>query len=471
MSDSQQVTLIMNVDNSTALLARAQLWQYLEDPVWYGGSAAFIDASQFSPSQSSRPVFDTSFHGTSIALYGYVLESTVELDTTIRANGSSQAAMDWYQSPLLSDQEHTIIAQFGDITIIDYALIQAGTTTDLSGKTIFVDDTNKDELWFTGQWHVSENERYSYRSPNSIPGFPTLYYPANRTVTLSSASGDSFEFRFSGTSISVYGVYIASASYTVDFIMDDSVQRVNYTQDNKNKEWMINYKLYENTTLTPENHILVVNVTSTSGAYFYLDYITYTPSFNSIHEKPTFIRAPPVASGVPPGRSLGLPVEAIVGIIVIAGLSMVTFAGIFWWFWKKRSALRKDAKISAQSVEPFASHLAVGSKSRPTKWMHLFPSERTPNPIASSGEESSHLAPLDIHQDMTEVQRRNDEIASLTAEIQHSDHPSREELLARISMLTMEVERLVRENAPPEYGGSDSGQRETLPSYDARDGA
>ena len=67
-------------------------------------------------------------------------------------------------------------------------------------------------------------------------------------------------------------------------------------------------------------------------------------------------------------------------------------------------------------------------------------------------------------------------MAPLTAEIQNSDNLTRRELLARNNMLTMQVERLMRENAPPEYGGSDVGQGSssrmgTLPSYDQYEGS
>ncbi|KAK7028937.1 hypothetical protein VNI00_014775 [Paramarasmius palmivorus] len=287
--------------------------------------------------------------------------------------------------------------------------------------------------------------------------------------------------------MSVYGLYNRSANYTVDFIIDGSNEHRKYPQDNPvASDGIRNYNIYGNTTLTPGNHTLIVNITSVSSdAYFYLDYITYTPSFSFIHQKPTFVRKPedqqlPPSSSAsvppslptntsPPTKPLLLSMGALVGI-VIAGLSMVIFAGLFKCFWKKRSASRKEAKITSR-MEPFATRFASDVKSRPNKWRELFPSEdMESNAIEPRGEGSSHLASLRV----PEVQFRMD---SLTAEIQNSDDLTRRELLARNNMLTMEVERLIRENAPPEYGGSVVGLERsnshsgTLPSYNYREGS
>ncbi|KAK7028939.1 hypothetical protein VNI00_014777 [Paramarasmius palmivorus] len=466
---SQQVTLIVDVDDSSSP-SKADNLQYSEDPVWYGGNAALINASQ-----SASPTFNMSFNGTSIALYGYALGSTVYLDdeTSAQLTASANEATYWYESPPLSDQGYKIRALVGSDSYMDYALIKAGNTTDLERKTIFVDDANEDELWYTGEWIADTNLVYPHGLQNAR--LPPVYHPANHTVHHSRTLGDSFELRFTGTSLSVYGVHDPSGNYTVDFIMDGSIKRIVYPQvdfelSNSSSRypqgnltfgngdisgWMINYKVYENTTLSPGNHILVVNVTTLmDGSNFYLDYITYTPSFSFIHEKPTFIRGS--SSTVSP---VTLPIGVIVGI-VIASLSVMVIAGGLCYCRRKRSTVKKEG---------FAADL----KPKPTKWRELFPLQDTGSP-ESTVNELPPLAPMRIPTNMTEVQRRNDEIASLSAQIAGSDRPSRGELYARINTLTMEVDRLVRENAPPEYGGSDEGRRlssreGTLPSYDHRE--
>ncbi|KAK7028930.1 hypothetical protein VNI00_014767 [Paramarasmius palmivorus] len=176
MSKSQEVILIVDVDNTSATFSRTNdqhnVWQDLEAPIWYGGSAAFVNTSP-------QAYFNMSFHGTSISFYGSTvgLNSEVELDQDDKvvvqtANLGSQALY-WYQSPVLADQEHEISA-WVDHAYVDYALIEAGSTTNLSGKTIFVDDANEDELWYTGEWTMDPDSMYPNQLPNSS-GSPPFY--------------------------------------------------------------------------------------------------------------------------------------------------------------------------------------------------------------------------------------------------------------------------------------------------------
>jgi hypothetical protein len=75
-----------------------------------------------------------------------------------------------------------------ELAYIDYALIEAGSTTNFSAKTIFVDDTNEAEIWYTGQWMDPRDVLPLWVPPNL----------GNQTVRCSNTPGDSFEFRFSG---------------------------------------------------------------------------------------------------------------------------------------------------------------------------------------------------------------------------------------------------------------------------------
>ncbi|KAK7028936.1 hypothetical protein VNI00_014774 [Paramarasmius palmivorus] len=246
MSTSQQVTLIVDVDTTSALLSPADDWQNFEDSVWYGGNAVR------SNSAYSLASFNMSFHGTSITLYGYTDSGSVSLDTGRLANLSfpnpKNAATYWYQPPSLPDQEHELHAWVSNNTYIDYALIGAGSTTNLSGTTIFVDDANEDEVWYSGEWTVERDIAYPHGSSNPNPNSLSLYDAANSTVHYSGTPGDSFEFHFSGKSfigyhilatisshptgsnISIYGIYLPGNS-TVNFTMDDITRRIDYSQD------------------------------------------------------------------------------------------------------------------------------------------------------------------------------------------------------------------------------------------------
>ncbi|KAK7017858.1 hypothetical protein VNI00_018562 [Paramarasmius palmivorus] len=456
MSGSQEVTMIVDLDSSSASFSSRLRFE--EDPAWYGGKAAYEPMEM-----------NISFHGTSISFYGSVEQVRVTLDDNEQVSlpGSINKRTVWYQSPSLSDEEHNFAAVDSGTyhMYIDYALVKAGSTTDLSAKTIFVDNAKEDEIWYTGQWFPSVDSQFVYDPPNG-PSLTCL--AADRTATYSNTTGDSFEFRFSGTSISVYGILLAGQNFTVDFIMDDSgAKRGEYPQDGPHgfdNDEIVNYKFYEATTLDPGNHTLIVNVTNiVNGSRFVFDYVTYTPSFSFVHEKPDFIRGSGDQNVTPSSgvlaQSSQLPIGATVGI-VIAVLSVITITGLFYHCRRKRSTLRREGD----------------SKPKSTKWRELFRSEDTANSDDPMDERGSHLTPQRVPRNMTEVQQRSydSEIASLTAEMQNSDNPTRGELFTRINMLTMELERVVRENAPPEYGGSDVGQTQrptgTLPSYHPRDG-
>ncbi|KAK7028935.1 hypothetical protein VNI00_014773 [Paramarasmius palmivorus] len=253
--------------------------------------------------------------------------------------------------------------------------------------------------------------------------------------------------------------------------MDGNIQRKTYPQDYTPPEgysgYLMHHVFYENTALSPGNHALVVNVTSITpggfGTDFNLDYITYKPSFASVTEKPPFIRG---SESQQISRGTRLPIGAIIGIS-IGGVSLLLVPGLLFFFRRRRMASRKESE-TASTVDPFATHLGVSSKPKPSKWAEAFPSQNGTDTAELADEGIPHLPPP---WSTMEVRRRNEEITALSAQMEHSDNPTRGELFARINILTMEVERLVRENAPPEYGGSDAGQRPnsdsgTLPSYD-----
>ena len=85
----------------------------------------------------------------------------------------------------------------------------------------------------------------------------------------------------------------------------------------------------------------------------------------------------------------------------------------------------------ASSVEPFATRFTGDSKPKPTKRRESFPSEDTANSDDPMDERGFHLAPQHVLQNMTEAQKRSNEIALLTAEMEHSDNPTRGELFTR----------------------------------------
>jgi hypothetical protein len=96
----------------------------------------------------------------------------------------------WYMSPTLAEGSHTISVGQLDGTAVDFALISVGPETSLSGKTIFVDDTNS-AIQYSGQWSVNTDKFSAGTLPDG--------FPAGNSTHRSITPGDTFTFRFSGS--------------------------------------------------------------------------------------------------------------------------------------------------------------------------------------------------------------------------------------------------------------------------------
>ena len=93
--------------------------------------------------------------GTSIAFTGNTPNSSFSQSITVSIDGGTpyttsymdptpQSYIQWYQSPTLSDGQHTIKANGVDGTSVDFAAITVGQHTPLAGKKVIVD--NEDPL-------------------------------------------------------------------------------------------------------------------------------------------------------------------------------------------------------------------------------------------------------------------------------------------------------------------------------------
>ncbi|KAJ3856621.1 hypothetical protein EV368DRAFT_13160, partial [Lentinula lateritia] len=193
----------------------------------------------------------------------------------------------WYTSPRVADQAtyHGINLYGMDQIIADYVLVTAGSQTNLTDQTIFVDDSNPEIAW-SGQWWSADNYQV-------VTGAYDLTPAGNGTHTSSSA-GDTFTFSFAGTTINVYGIMSwgstgsVKASFNVDGYTTSQTFTAN-TAANNGLTNSTNYPFYSNTSLSSGNHTLTVNVTSVSGNLpFIIDYLTYQPNFDNIDSKPNF---------------------------------------------------------------------------------------------------------------------------------------------------------------------------------------
>ena len=97
--------------------------------------------------------------------------------------------LQWYQSPTLSEGNHTIKVDgiFG--TSLDYATITVGQNTPLSGKKIIVDNDNS-AIHYSGTWTRNTDE--------FVPGNSSKGLPFRNSTHRSTTPGDTITFLFSG---------------------------------------------------------------------------------------------------------------------------------------------------------------------------------------------------------------------------------------------------------------------------------
>ncbi|KAK7027911.1 hypothetical protein VNI00_015127 [Paramarasmius palmivorus] len=524
MTTNHPVTLIVDATATTISPGNPNQWSDIEGPHWYGRSARSV------ASGSDGGGFTAIFHGTSISFAGYVFTQTRPLCDLISIDDGEARPVDpvsgyreWYRSPSLSDGQHTIKCNnMSDQATVDYLLTTAGSSTPLTGSTIVVDDSAPDEIKYRGRWGQQTDTVISVGTLDARATAMAM----NNTIHVSRLFNDSFEFRFAGmsplnttpstllnpdlgSSISVYGIMAnTSGSITLDFDVDGTITRNNYSQINITSGVELNelnYLFYNNTDLNPGNHTLLVNVSGVSGDQsFQLDYLTYNPSFSFISEKPIFgdnedsagtktSTSTPSQTGPPrqdlPSSSSHLPVGAIVG--GIAGGVIILLAALVLFLWRKRhqkktSNREKEGMLlftyaisgeftntteeSVVTIEPFKAIPEIVTHRIPSKKGTSFESDtHQPLPMPSS---SSSIPNADRE---TQAQRRLDEISVLSTQVEQSRSPMQiRELYSRIEILTRENERLVRDYVlPPEYDtGSISGLNRsnsctrTLPPYD-----
>ena len=107
---------------------------------------------------------------------------------------SPQTYLQWYQSPTLSEGNHTIKVDGVFGTSLDYATITVGQNTLLSGKKIIVDNDDS-TVHYSGNW-IQNIDKF-------FPGGVPKGVPFQNTTHRSTTPGDTITFLFSGQSLPV----------------------------------------------------------------------------------------------------------------------------------------------------------------------------------------------------------------------------------------------------------------------------
>ncbi|KAJ7056907.1 hypothetical protein C8F01DRAFT_1233429 [Mycena amicta] len=217
-----------------------------------------------------------------------------------------------YTSPPDADISNLQLAHVLGVAL-DYAVVTVHPTADLLGTTILVDDSSSSLIW-RGSWTEENNFTLAVgcllpftptsasNDSDNITHFTCDMAPHASTTHASQTKGDEFEFWFTGTSISVYGVtpsqadsrlppWLLQMSFTLDtaepIMVNITSQEFVYEQP---------HVVYFNASNIPAgNHSVVGRVVDVVGSALpraRIDYITYKPSFASQAEMPVL---PPFA--------------------------------------------------------------------------------------------------------------------------------------------------------------------------------
>jgi hypothetical protein len=261
--------------------------------------------------------FDYTFYGTGVYVAASVAAPSASYSVKIDdGEFVPQSGNGAYDSPTLSDGKHTItyaIESNGkSLPAFDYLTVTPGSSTPLEGQTLAVDDTDA-SIIYSGSWKNSPSVPLSFDYSNSLH---------RDTTQWSSTVGDSLQFQFEGSSISVFGIAtnISVGNITSNYTLDGVSKVQGLPQGTLDSLPMVN--LFQ-ADVQPGVHTLIINITHIqSPQTLGIDLITYNASFNSISSLSTTARKSSDALNV--GSKVGIAVGVLACVALIA--SVVVFS-------------------------------------------------------------------------------------------------------------------------------------------------
>lgn len=267
--------------------------------------------------------FDYTFYGTGVHIAASVAlpgaSYSVKIDD---GEFTSQSGDGAYDSPTLSDGKHTITYSLdaaGNLPpTFDYLTVTPGASTPLEGRTLAIDDEDN-SIVYSGSW--SSNPPV----PLSFDYATSLY---RNTAHWSSSVGDSFQFKFQGSSFSVFGIarnISSGGNITVTYTLDGASNVQSLPQGTLDSLPMVT--LFH-ADVQPGLHTLIMNITDIHASQALgIDLITYNSSMNSIPSISTSNASSSSArksSGIPDaGSKAGVAVGVLAGLALLASLLVV----------------------------------------------------------------------------------------------------------------------------------------------------
>ncbi|PPR00928.1 hypothetical protein CVT24_000248 [Panaeolus cyanescens] len=286
MSSGQQFVLD---DSSEDFRFSGAEWTVTHLMQFYGGTSR----TPRTPVDPQAPQFGTlslTFEGTSVSFFGMTPSPPASQNVLVSIDGNTPYETtigdgtvhygQWYQTPLLQEGRHNITIDRITGASLDYAVVSAGQQASLTGRKVVVDDRNP-LVTYGGSWRQTDQTLLSPITPGGRP--------LGNSTHQSWTQGDTVTFKFSGTSLAVYGIFswrnlgVLSATYTIDgsslsesyIVTTSSPEYINNIGDASN------FLYYAVDALSAGEHTLVIDITRCNNQTFALDYITYTPSSNT----------------------------------------------------------------------------------------------------------------------------------------------------------------------------------------------
>ncbi|KAJ6493851.1 hypothetical protein DFH09DRAFT_357596 [Mycena vulgaris] len=352
--------------------------------------------------------------------------------------------------------------------VIDYALVTIGEFTDLQGQTILVDDSSPEIIW-NGNWTIRAN--YTVPVPCQLPFMPRSddvpydftanMAPHGNSSRFSTDGGDSFTFQFAGTSISVSGITPADDKgqdwlLRMEFTLDGNTTTTTFTRD-PSYVTKPHFSYFTSGPLKPGNHTLLAKITDVAGAQLpaaHIDYITYTPSFLTLRDKPNFgssvanntqssgTPTPVPSHAVTPAEggqshsSAGAIAGGVVGGCCVLGI-------LLWLLWRK--VWKKNGRDTDEGVaEPFALQPSIIGV--PNNRSQISP--RVPHPTGLSSPSPQDPPALEDHGRASVLVPGTDNVENHSPE--RRDSQALENRIRELESLAREMRHHI---VPPSYEG------------------
>jgi len=286
--------------------------------------------------------FEYAFYGTGIRVEIPTTHPSQDVSVTLDSTPITPQQDGSFQSPVLPDGPHTLKYAIGNVSltpVFDYLTVTAGPSTPLDGRTLIVDDTDG-AISFQGNWSSNPPK------PSHHDYSTSLY---RDTAHWSTTVGDTLQFEFTGTSVSVFGLAAnisgpnnLTASYSIDGVT--KTQRIpKGTFDSVPMT-----QFFHAGDLAAGRHTLVINLTDlTYPQAFGVDFIAYNSSANSITELPGYqpsANAAPIISGAVSRSNKAAIAGGVLGAVGFFGLLVAGYCA-----WRRSRRAKKPAAVQSSS--------------------------------------------------------------------------------------------------------------------------